>query len=148
MMENGPWVLPSLEASGINYQIARLPSMTGNTEGLTGVTGGENLGVIKGKNVEGALAFIRFYNEESQMLKVNLKADSLPPRRDAAQKMLEQKPEYAIFEAQMDTSVARSRCSNWAEITKILSEAQFSVITGQMTPEEAAAYVRGEGGDF
>lgn len=148
MMENGPWALPMLEASGISYKIASLPYPEGRESVLTGVTGGENIGVIKGKNVAGALAFMKYYNEEEQMLQTNMQANSLPPRRDVARLMLQEKPEYEIFADQMETSISRSSCRNWLEITKTLSEAQFSVIAGQMTPEEAGAYVREQGGNF
>lgn len=148
MMENGPWVLPALEKSGINYKIARLPYVSGKEGALTGVTGGENIGVIKGKNVEGAVAFMKYCNEESQMLKTNMQADALPPRKDVAERMLEEKPEYAIFEEQMKTSIDRTSCVNWTEMTTIISEAQFSVITGQMTPQEASEYICKQGGDF
>ena len=33
------------------------------------------------------------------------------------------------------------------EITDILSDAQFFVVTGQMTPKEACAYICEQGGD-
>lgn len=148
MMENGPWALPALKASGIHYRITRLPCPAGSENVLTGATGGENIGVIKGKNVEGAVAFMKFYNEERQMLQTNMQADSLPPRKDVAKLMLEEKPEYEIFEKQMETSISRSSCTNWLEVTNILSDAQFSIITGQMAPEEASAYIRKQGGDF
>ena len=117
-------------------------------QALTGVTGGENLGVIKGKDVEGAIAFMQYYNnEEERMLEVCMQADSLPPKRDVAERMLEEKPEYEIFEKQMETSISRTSCRNWTEITDILSDAQFFVVTGQMTPKEACAYICEQGGD-
>ena len=148
MMENGPWVLPALEQSGVSYGIARLPYLQGMEQALTGVTGGENLGVIKGKDVEGAIAFMQYYNnEEERMLEVCMQADSLPPKRDVAERMLEEKPEYEIFEKQMETSISRTSCRNWTEITDILSDAQFFVVTGQMTPKEACAYICEQGGD-
>ena len=148
MMENGPWVLPALEQSGVSYGIARLPYLQGMEQALTGVTGGENLGVIKGKDVEGAIAFMQYYNnEEERMLEVCMQADSLPPKRDVAERMLEEKPEYEIFEKQMETSISRTSCRNWTEITDILSDAQFFVVTGQMTPKEACAYICEQGED-
>lgn len=82
------------------------------------------------------------------MLKTNMQADVLPPRKDVAERMLEEKPEYAIFEEQMKTSIDRTSCVNWIEMTTIISEAQFSVITGQMTPQEASDYICKQGGDF
>ena len=57
MMENGPWALPLAEEAGIDYGVVKLPV----DERSIVVTGGENFGVIKGKNVDGALALLAYY---------------------------------------------------------------------------------------
>ena len=75
------------------------------------------------------------------MLRMNEKADSIPPRRDVARKMMEAHPEYEIFAKQMETSISRASCEKWLQVTGALSEAQMKVITGQMTPQEARGAV-------
>lgn len=144
MMENGPWVLPALEEAGVPYKIAELPYKLQPA----GVMGGENLGVMKGKNADGAVAFMKYYNQEEQMLKTNIRANALPPRKDVAQKMLEVCPEYEIFAKQMETCIGRTSCENWLQVTELLSKAQFEIITGRITPEEAVDLIREQGGEF
>lgn len=137
MMENGSWVLPALDEAGADYGIAVLPY----DQVPAGVAGGENLGVLKGKNVEGAMAFLEYYNQESVMLNTNLRANSLPPKEDMAQMMLNVRPEYQIFTDQMESCVSRSSCEAWPVLTGLLSDAQYRVITGQITPEEACLMI-------
>lgn len=67
MMENGPWALPLVEEAGIDYGVVKLPV----DERSIVVTGGENFGVIKGKNVDGALALLAYYYEDDVMLRLN-----------------------------------------------------------------------------
>ena len=140
MMENGSWVLPVLDQSGVDYGIGALPYKNQPA----GVAGGENIGVLKGKNVEGAVTFLRYYNEGSVMLNTNLRANSLPPRKDTAQLMLNVRPEYEIFASQMNRCISRSSYENWPVITKLLSDAQYEIITGQAEPEEICRRIREE----
>lgn len=137
MMENGPWVLPALDEAGVDYGVARLPY----DKKSVGVAGGENLCVLKGKNVEGAVAFMEYYNQEQVMLDVALRADSMPPREDLAERMLSVKPQYQIFIEQMPECITRSAYKEWPQMTQRLSDAQFQIITGTATPEEACAMI-------
>ena len=82
------------------------------------------------------------------MLKTNIRANALPPRKDVAQKMLEVCPEYGIFAKQMETCIGRTSCENWLQVTELLSKAQFEIITGRITPEEAVDLIREQGGEF
>lgn len=138
MMENGPWVLPALNESEINYGIAKLPI---KKEGIS-VTGGENLGVLKGKNIQGAMEFINYYSDDTIMLNVNLTANSIPPKKILAQQMLNVKPEYKIFVEQMEKCVSRSTYKVWPKITGTLSTAQFQIITGEKSPEEVCSILK------
>lgn len=137
MMENGPWVLPSLNESGINYGIARLPI----SQKSISVTGGENIAVLKGKNVEGAAAFLEYYNKDSNMLNVSLQSNSLPPKEKLAKRVLSVKPEYKIFVEQMADCVTRSDYDTWPKVTGLLSDAQLQVITGKLTPDEVCRII-------
>ena len=138
MMENGSWVLPALDQAGADYGIAALPC----DQTPAGVAGGENIGVLKGKNIEGAMAFLEYYNQDSVMLNTNLRANSLPPRQDMAQLMLNVRPEYQIFAQQMENCVSRSSCKDWTVITGLLSDAQYGIITGELTPREACQRIQ------
>lgn len=138
MMENGPWVFPALEESGINYGVAAFP--TGEQQ--MGLLGGEDIVVIKGKNVEGSVAFLKYYSQTQAMLNANLMANSLPPRRDVARLSLKVNPRYEVILSQMENCISRTGCDNWPELSEKLVDGQFRVITGESTPEEVCEEIR------
>ncbi len=138
MMENGPWVFPKLDESGIHYGVAAFP---GGGE-QTGLLGGEDLAVIKGKNVRGSIAFLNYYSQADVMLNINLRANSLPPRRDVAQIYLNVKPQFQVILQQMDGCVSRAVCENWSELSRRLSNGIYRVITGESTPEQVCREIR------
>lgn len=138
MMVNGPWVFPALDESGISYGVAAFPAGCQQT----GMLGGEDIAVIKGKNVQGSIAFLNYYSQASAMLNANLMANSLPPREDVAKLSLKVNPKYREVLLQMDNCVARADCDNWAELSAILSDAQYRVITGENTPEEVCREIK------
>lgn len=135
MIENGPWVLPLLEESGIPFGIVKLPVDRASIV----VQGGENLAVMKGKNVAGALALLDYYYTDDAMLAVNATTYSLPPKRDLAFRMQEQNPVYRVFVEQMDRCVSRPGYNAWPGISPVLSKTLYNVIVGTQTPQEAAA---------
>lgn len=138
MMENGPWVLPAVIKSNINYGIVRLPVDIKSVS----VAGGENIGVIKNKNIEGALTFIDFYNQDEVMLKICKMSNALPPKLKLASRLAEKNPEYKVFVEQMATCISRSSYDFWPEVTDDLSKGLFQVVTGEITPEEVGLNIR------
>lgn len=138
MMENGPWALPMVEKAGIDYGIVNLPV----DERSIVVTGGENFGVIKGKNVEGAMALLAYYYEDDVMLRMNEQMYSLPPVKRLAVKLWEVNPVYQVFARQMENCITRSAYDYWPDITGTISESLYGVITGKMSPKEAADAIR------
>lgn len=132
IMENGPWVFPALDESGIHYGVAAFP-VGGQKKGLLG---GEDIAVIKGKNVKGSVAFLKYYSQKSVMLNVNLMANSLPPRRDVAKFSLKVNPQYGVIMSQMETCISRKDCENWAELAAKISEGEYRVIIGEAEPKE------------
>lgn len=138
MMENGPWVFPALESAGIDYGIVGFPS-----DGkYVGVTGGENLAVIKGKNIEGSIEFMKYYSRQDVMLNINLRANSMPPKEKAARLFLNVKPEYQVFMNQMKDCVSRGTHEEWTKLSECLSEVQYRVVTRESTAQEACSYIR------
>ena len=134
MMENGPWALPLAEEAGIDYGVVKLPV----DERSIVVTGGENFGVIKGKNVDGALALLAYYYEDDVMLRLNEQMYALPPVRRLAAKLQESNPAYQVFAQQMEHCITRSAYPYWPRITGVLSESLYGVMTGGLSPQEAA----------
>lgn len=138
MMENGPWVFPALNESGIHYGVAAFPAL----EKRMGLLGGENIAVIKGKNVEGSIAFLNYYSQTSVMLNANLMANSLPPRKDVAELSLSVNPEYRVVLQQMDDCISRTDCDYWNQLSAKLSDGQYRVITGEAAPEEVCREIK------
>lgn len=134
MMENGPWALPLVEEAGIDYGVVTLPV----DERSIVVTGGENFGIIKGKNVDGAMALLAYYYEDDVMLRLNEQMYALPPVRRLAVRLQESNPAYQVFAQQMEHCITRSAYLYWPKITGVLSESLYGVIVGGTSPEEAA----------
>ena len=137
MMENGPWALPLAEEAGIDYGVVKLPVDRRRVV----VTGGENFGVVKGKNVDGALALIAYCYQDDVMLEVNKQMYSLPPIPRLAEKLQEEKPAFRVFAEQMEHCISRSSYPYWPKITGVLSEALYGTVTEELTPEEAAELI-------
>lgn len=138
MMENGPWVFPALDESEVHYGVAAFPE--GKQQ--MGLLGGENIAIIKGKNVQGSIAFLKYYSQIPVMLNANLMANSLPPRQDVAELSLNVNPGYRVILSQMETCIPRAECNNWAELSAKLSDGQYRVITGEAEPEEVCREIK------
>lgn len=134
MMENGPWVLSMLKEAGVSYGIARLPFEDDNKV----IIGGENLGVIKGQNVEGSIAFLEYYNQDQVMQEICKIANALPPKIRLTEELKAENPELEVFARQMDSAVSRASFENWSQISKAISAASHQIFIGEKTPEEAA----------
>lgn len=140
MMENGPWVFPALDKAGINYGVAPFPA----DEQYTGILGGEVIGVLKGKDKEGSVAFLSYYSQRETMLNANLQANSLPPREDVAELFLNVKPEFQVIMSQVKNCISRTSYKGWSKLSELLSTGQYQIITGETTPEELCRQIRKE----
>lgn len=140
MMENTLDVVPLLEESGIEAGIVRLPCSAGSKS----VAGGENIGIVKGKNKDGALAFLDFYRQEDVMEEVLSFPFGLPPKRDLARERAAQNPQYKVFEEALEESISRGSYSRWPGISETLSRMLTQVILEQTTPEQAAQCLKAE----
>ncbi len=123
MIENGPWALPAIEESGIEYGIIPFPSHTS-----TGViVGGEDFGVIKGKNTEGSLTFIRFCSDSNTMSQISEMMMNIPPRRKEAIAFGEKHPAYRVFVDQMEYGISRTSVDNWKTICNALGKSLYDM---------------------
>lgn len=138
MMENGPWALPLAEEAGIDYGVIKLPV----DQQRMVVAGGENFAVVKGKNIGGALALMNYYYQDDVMLAINKQMYSLPPLPRLAGMLQEEKPEFTVFAQQMENCISRSSFPGWPQITGVLSEALYGVITGEISPGEGAKLIQ------
>lgn len=131
MMENGPWVFPMLEEAGIAYGVSPLP-----VDKISSViVGGENMGILKGKNVEGAKKFIEYYNQDSVMEQFCNEAQLLPPKMKLE---TDEALNLQVFKEQMPEALVRSSIPSWNALSKQLSRSIYRMVAEQKSPKEAA----------
>lgn len=118
MMENGPWVLAELDESGIDYGIFQFPANV--TTGV--VLGGENLAVVAGMNVEGAVSFINYYNKKEVMENICRITGNIPPKVELAESYGRSNPAYQVFVEQMKHGVCRNSIKDWKKVCNALSD--------------------------
>lgn len=135
MMENGPWVFSMLDKSGIDYGISRLP---GDVKSCT-IVGGEDFTVMKGKNVDGAESFLKYYNQNEVMKRFCEKTGGLPTKVSVKQ----EDEQMEIFRQQMQDAVVRSSIPRWTNLSDALPDAFYQMVSGKKTPSEAAESLKG-----
>lgn len=140
IMQNGPWILPMLEEAEIDYGIIPIPGQGKNRA----VLGGENIGILKGKNLEGSLSFLAFCMSGDRMMEFCETAGVLPARMDMAEEYVKAEEKMKVFEEQMYTAVTRSDIPRWTSVSVKLTDGLFQTVTGEETPEEIARNVYGK----
>ncbi len=132
MMENGPWILPMLEEAGIDYGIVPLPA----DKRQQAVVGGENIGILRGKNIEGARAFLRYCAEDEVMDAFCRKTGVLPTKRRLGNY---EDARAAVFYRQMETAVVRTENAHWNTLRDKLPLGIYQMQAEGKTAEEVAA---------
>lgn len=135
IIQNGPWALPALDEAGIDYGIIPIPGKESNNA----VVGGENIGILKGKNLEGALSFLRFCMEGDALTDFCREACVLPARISAAQESAEGNERLKVFEQQMHTAITRTSIPQWASVSQKLTDGLYQLVSHEATPEQIAA---------
>lgn len=130
MMENGPWVLPMLDEAGVSYGILPLPADVTQSS----VIGGENIGILKGKNIEGAKEFIRYCAGDEVLYEFCKTVDVLPAKKSLEQRISEENERMAVFQKQMKTAVSRTENEHWKSFSR-----QLSTVIYRMMAEDAKA---------
>lgn len=124
MMQNGPWVFPMLDESGINYEITSIPG----TNLKAAVLGGENIAVMKGKNTDGSLEFLDFCMNGEEILNFCKASSVLPAKISAAQELAKQNPKMQVFVEQMEQAVARTSVPQWEKTAQELTDEMYQIV--------------------
>lgn len=135
MIENGPWILPMLEEAGIDYGIVPLPADAGQHV----VVGGENIGILNGKNETGAREFLKYCAEDEVMNRFCKKSSVLPAKMEL-DGGLDKRAE--VFCRQMDGAVLRTENEHWNTLRDKLPLGIYEILAQEKTPIEAAAALR------
>lgn len=132
MMENGPWILPMLEEAGVSYGIVPLPA----DKRQQVVVGGENIGVLRGKNMEGAKEFIKYCASDSVMRDFCSKTGVLPTKMTLH---VSEDRRTEVFREQMKTSVLRTENEHWNTLHDKLSEGLYEMLAAEKSASDVAA---------
>lgn len=138
MMINGPWQLPGLEASGVEFEWGVVP-WPGNVES-TSILGGQNLAIPTGANAEAAWNVIDWMTDPENN-KVWLQGSGqLPNRSDLAEDPdFAEDPILQTFIGQVEIARPRAYGPGYPQMSAIIINSVQGVLTGALSPEEAAA---------
>lgn len=136
MMENGPWILPMLEEAEIAYGIVPLPADAGQHV----VVGGENIGVLNGKNETGAREFLKYCADDEVMSRFCQKSSVLPTKKKLDGGLDERAD---VFRNQMAGAVLRTENEHWNTLHDRLSAGLYEMLAEGKTPAEVSAALKG-----
>jgi len=135
MMVNGPWNIAQVKADApnMNWGIALLPIDKKHAS----VLGGENIAIVKGKNVDGAWAFITWLLEPSHFEKFITTTGYFPPRKDVAEQseFWRSDPNLKVFSDQLASAMPRGPHPKWPQISEAIQEAIQKSLTLHDSPE-------------
>lgn len=124
MMQNGPWVFPMLDESGIDYEITSIPGINLNAA----VLGGEDIAVMKGKNTDGSLEFLDFCMKGEELLNFCKSSSVLPAKISAAEELAEQNSKMKVFVEQMEHAVTRTSVPQWEKVAQELTDEMYQIV--------------------
>lgn len=132
MMENGPWILPMLEDAGTTYGIVPLPA----DKKQQVVVGGENIGVLRGKNTDGAKEFLKYCASDNVMNNFCSRTGVLPTKMTLS---ISEDERTKVFREQMQTSVLRTENEHWNTLHDKLSEGIYEMLAAEKSASDVAA---------
>lgn len=143
MMVNGPWNLPKLEASGVNYDVAMLPVPQAGDE-LVASLGGEQYVIPLQEDAERMQAtadFLTCVLEDENQVTMATGRGGVPSRLSAVDAAVEASPMVAAFADTVATARARSALlgTDWPEAATKIYNAEQLALTGSLPPAEALA---------
>ena len=137
MMINGTWQIPTMreEVPDLNWNVAPIPQDKEQASGL----GGENYAVIAGGNEDAAVKFLEFATTPETCLYMMNAMGYISADSTIAEGQFEGDAVYQVFVDEMQYAHARGPLPEWPSISDAISLAFNKVITGDSTPEDAAA---------
>lgn len=135
MMLNGPWNIETVQtdAPDLHFGIVQIPKDVQ----YASVTGGENLGIIKGHNEEAGWEFLKFACDNALLYIDDM--GYIPARKDLAAQDDKLNTEYMKpFVEILDNAYPRGPEANWPQISAALYTAEQEVMLNQKTPADAA----------
>lgn len=137
MMFNGPWQVPTLQkdAPDLKWNVTLIPK----DKQYASVLGGENWGVVNGKNVDATVKFLKYVTQVDVLKGYIGKFGYFPSRKDlASDPQFTGDPIYKVFIDELQYAQPRGPHPKWPELSNAVSQALQEVIAGVKTPEAAA----------
>ena len=143
MMVNGPWNLPKLEASGVNYDVAMLPVPNAGDE-LVASLGGEQYVIPLNEDAErmqAAAEFLTCVLQDENQVTMATGRGGVPSRLSAVDAAVEASPMVAAFADTVATARARSALlgTEWPTAATKIYNAEQLALTGSASPADALA---------
>jgi multiple sugar transport system substrate-binding protein len=144
MMVNGPWNIGAVKADApkMNWGIALIPKDKQNAS----VLGGENIAIIKGKNVDGAWDFMKFVEAQANIEEFTSKSGYFSPRQDVSDSsdFWKKDPYLKGFADQLVTAMPRGPHPKWPQISEAIQEAIQVSLSLHETPDVAMKAAAGK----
>ena len=137
MMINGTWQIPTMreEVPDLKWNVAPIPQDKEQASGL----GGENYAVIAGGNEDAAIEFLKYATSPETCLYMMNAMGYICADSTIAEGQFEGDDVYQVFVDEMQYAHARGPLPEWPSISDAISLAFNKVITGESSPEDAAA---------
>jgi len=140
IQENGPWQLPLLKKSGVDFGIIPIPVPK---EGMSPVPplGGEvfTIPASTPEKEKSAWTFIGWMQQPENLIAINKAFSYIPAYVPAAQKLVEENPLLRVFADELKTGRARTLHlgQNYPKVSQIVWTAVQAALAGTATPEDA-----------
>ena len=136
MMLNGPWNIETVQtdAPKMNFGVVEIPK----SMKYASVTGGEDLGIIKGHHEAEGWEFLKFTTENSLLYIDDM--GYIPSTKSLAAKdtKVQNDPLMKPFASILDYATPRGPTPQWPKVSAALYTAEQQVMTNQKTPSDAA----------
>lgn len=150
MSLDGSWVSGTWLESGSKpwpewsdvMQVTPMPTQDGQDPGVTSMSGGWTLAMGAGtKNPDAAWDFISLALNQENALSYDVAASQVPVRTDVAEapEYTDANPTFGFFADLVPATNFRPANSDYSQVSAAITVAMEAVMTGQQTPEEAAA---------
>lgn len=136
MIEFGSWGLSSLKSAEFEWGVVPMPAKDANGKSIT-VIGGYDVGISKDcKNLDAALAFLKFIGSKEQGAAYAEAVGCIPVRGDVEEKTFWEEEPMKIFADSMPNAVSRVN-PFWPDLSANVQTAIQKAVTGEKTPTEA-----------
>ncbi|MCL6444561.1 MAG: ABC transporter substrate-binding protein [Alicyclobacillus sp.] len=142
MMVMGPWEVPPLKQTKIDYGVVPLPTPKAGQTPISPI-GGEDWTITSNATPEqqkAAWTFIQWTQQKETLLKFDEAMGYIPARKSALTEFEQENKDYAVFAKQLESSKAltsglRDKLPN---VTDAVTTAIQQALTGEQTPAQAA----------